>query len=69
MAVQIDMEMPKGCNTCPFRINEDEVGAYAQCLLLPIKDLDNNIVCYQKVEIRIHVNKNNKRSKHCPLKG
>lgn len=62
MAVKIEMDMPKSCSKCRFCTNKTEfVGT---CLAIPLKDLDNEVVAFQKVDTYY----GDTRSKHCPLK-
>ena len=75
MTVKIDMEMPEVCAKCPlFKKPEGQNVALimglpfnGQCKVLPIKDLDGNIISYQTVST-INEITNKKRNKHCPLK-
>lgn len=60
------MEMPRKCRECRFCIHKTEV--IGQCLALPIKDLDNEIVAFQTVHICPETALGNERNKHCPLK-
>lgn len=74
--IQIEMEMPKICSECPcFEISGNERWSYmcwkgvplgGVCKALPIKDMDGNIIAWQKVSSRQEIEEV-VRSKHCPL--
>lgn len=75
--IQLDIPMPKTCSECPcFEISVNERGSYTcwkgvplggVCKALPIKDMDGNIIDWQKVSSRQEIEEG-VRSKHCPLK-
>ena len=65
MAVKIEMDMPNSCRGCRFCIHKTEV--IGQCLTLPIKDLDNEVIDFQRVDIHPETSYGNERNKHCPL--
>ena len=75
--VMLKMEMPKSCLNCDFYINGNSgfmlygVRIGGKCKMLPIKDMDGEIIDYQ------NICKNGKqikkilegcRDKRCPLK-
>ena len=62
MVVRIEMDMPKYCRKCPLceRVSD----YHGLCKVLPIKDLDGDIVDNQRVWFR----KSNGKSEYCPLK-
>lgn len=62
MAVKIDMDMPKGCQECP--LCEMISASYGKCKVLPIRDLDGDIIDMQRVVFLIE----KERSVHCPMK-
>lgn len=66
MTVQIEMDMPECCRKCRFCIHKTE--AVGKCLALPIKDLDNEVVDFQRVDIHPETSYGNERNKHCPLR-
>ena len=66
MTVKIDMDMPESCRKCRFCIHKTET--VGKCLALPIKDLDNEVVDFQRVDIHPETSYGNERNKHCPLK-
>lgn len=73
MAVRIDIGMPRVCWECPCI--EEEKNSYmylgaivgSKCRLLPIKDMEGNIIAHQTVVFRDEI-ESQKRYKYCPLK-
>jgi len=72
MSIKIDIEMPKSCLSCPLFIhgegNEMNGVLESTCRILPIRDLDGKVICYQKVFKTKEDFMAKKRNKHCPLK-
>lgn len=62
MAVRIEIDMPKSCRECPLcEIISECLG---KCKVLPIRDLDGDIIDRQRVVFYIE----KERSSHCPMK-
>lgn len=70
--IKVDIEMPKNCSSCPFyKRDNDYYEDMGRCSLLPIKDLNGDVVEHQIVNGCYRESGNNirteGRSKHCPL--